>query len=544
MTWNGQLATSIQSAPFTNAVSLAPLSGTSAFIAPSRSTRSNVPAIVPRTRVQDKGLIQCSANLRDVVESCRLPQLKPNTPQKEPKDSAPPNSPTSRPLTGNERFYYDSAENRDGWGTSALCLRVKADAPDVAMIESALEQLLQKHTGLLAHIKPASHIFQQPQWILGDTPKKLPYTLTKTRHADAWQKELNQLITTKIDPSKEALVKFKLLYNPTEKTCDILLGFHHALMDGMGAWHLMQAFTQTCWSKNHENAPEQAPESTDGFFDREQKKLPDEITGGHQAAMHKAGASAFFDSVKNSIAKLNPAVSTEQTKDKADTATSIHYSRKLLAGSTVKSLITACRAHDTNINGALTALAINTSRDLFKSYWPGFTPIQYITPISLRNSMPDWPAEDLGVCIATSNQVQVIPSTGPKDFWKQAQDCKNNLHGAIASGSPAATFHLLDHLEVPFAPEPLAFAHMPKNYILVNNLGKLPTPATKGHYEYDALSWATHQGPESAIAQFYIASVGDKLSLTVQSNRLSKDQVDQLSNEMERQLNALITSNN
>lgn len=523
----------------------------------------------PYARTKNQHTLYCHTNLNNIFKTespPTEPQVTPiqqNNNDSQSKTLSTTKTNPSRPLTGNERFYYDAAENRNGWGNSALCLRVKAGVPDIQKIETALKKLTLQHSGLRARTQAGAHICEQPTWILDDTQKSLPYTLDDTHDDQAWQAELNTLITRKIDSANEALIQFKLLHNPETHTCDILLGFHHALMDGLSAWHLMHTFTQLCWSRQQNdtstdtstdtlsntaapndrqnaNTP-QTPEATDGFFQRDQKKLTDDVIGDHRTTMRKAGITAFFDSIKNKLSKPNPTFKQASSHAEIDTPKPIHYSRTVIPEETVTALINNARAHDTNLNGALTALAVDVSRELFKSHWPGFTPIQYVTPISLRHKMENWPVEDLGVCTATANQLRVIPSEGTHNFWKLAQTCKNNLHNAISSGMPAATFHVLEQLSAPLSPEPIAFAQMPKHFILINNLGKLTTPPTEQNIEYEAFSWATHQGDSSAIAQFYIASVGKTLSLTIQSNILSEKQVQLLSNTMQEKLHALFT---
>lgn len=476
--------------------------------------------------------------------------IAPYSPQIMNNPSTPPaNFQLSRPLSGNERFYYDSAEHRNGWGTSAMCLRIKADAPDIPDIKRALTCLQQRHIALRSHIEPGNTPWRSPQWIADDAPAALPYALEITEKSDAWKDTLNSLITTKVDPSKDALIRFALLYNPAEKTCDILLGFHHALMDGMSAWHLMQTFTQLCWNKNHQSCPPCAPPAgqENSFFDRSEKELH-ASNNNMQSALGKVVSSTFAHGLKNRFVKRNPEFThlpetdTETNPDRP--LESIKYARKILPPHVSEKFVEQCRAQDTNLTGAITAIALKLSKHLFQSKCFGYTPMQYVVPISLRKQIPKWPIEDLGVCITTSNHITILPPDPDDSLWEQAKNCKKHLHEAITSGTPAATFQLLEQLEAPLSPEPIVFSHMPKNYILINNLGKLTPPSTDENISYEALSWATNQGDESALAQFYIASVGDKLSLTIQSNQLTQNQVDQLAEKMEEQIHRLIIDPN
>jgi NRPS condensation-like uncharacterized protein len=399
--------------------------------------------------------------------------------------------------------------------------------------------LQNAHTGLQVALCPARFSWQSPTWQLLKAPPEITFDLAETVDEHAWQGALNTLTQATFEGAGDPLVRFKLIHNPATSTCDILLGFHHALMDGAGAWHLMQSFTRACWLKQHVSQPTCTPDpqAKIRFFQPENKTLSANEACSPQAAS-RVGLNTLADSFKNKL--THPSTHVSQAKDsKGDATAGLMFSRVTLASDTVTALLAKCRHEGANLNSAITALALTCSRQLFKSYWPGITPIQYLTPISLRQRIPNWRIEDLGVCVTTTNHLKLLKSDSPKDFWQHAKAYKDALHNTITSGTPEATFHLLENIKKPARKDNLIFAHMPKNYLLINNLGKLDTPETQNGFEYQALSWATHQEPNAAIVQFYVATIGGTLSLTVQSSRLSQVQVDVLSSEMKKQLLSL-----
>lgn len=450
--------------------------------------------------------------------------------------------PSRRPLTGNEQFYYHSAKHRDGWGMSALCLRVKAPLPSPDQIQEALACLQQSHVGLNVRIDEGQEPWQPPAWQHLNNSTALPFSITLANNDNTWQEALQQFIRTNLDPAQAPLVQFKFIWHPQARTCDILLGFHHALMDGASAWHLMQYFTQACWAQHHSAMPSCStkPDAMSCFFQPQNKTLPLEQACNLRAT-HEVALNTFIDSLKNGIAKVNSeALTIDETTSQQPKE--IQFSRITLTSDVVTKLTTQCRKQDTNLNGAITALALSASRKYFHSCWPGITPIQYLVPISFRKHIGNWPAEDLGVCVGSSNHLHMLKPPSQEDFWETARHCKAKIHSTIQSGVPETTFHLLENLQTPSRKDGLIFAQMPKHYILVNNLGKVPVPDAHNDFEYEALSWATHQEPNSPVVQYYFASLGDKLSLTVQSSQLTQKELESLAREIEANIKTLINS--
>jgi len=436
-----------------------------------------------------------------------------------------------RKLSPTEDFYYLAAKRQQGWGTSAICLRLRVSAPYPEHVSEALAYLKTTHEMLNYRIKEVKqHAFgvANAHWIIPQQTQDIPVDFQWSTSENDWKEALNQLVEEHQYLDQAPLIHFKLLYNQEQGTCDVLLGFHHALTDGAGAWHLMQAFTQMSWPTEHKTPPD-----CHGT-----QHLPKPIHPSQRNWQPDAKQIAtMIHRTLNNMLRLTATRLLSQTHTTPEpllpqTLPTLAFERRMLLPHDLKRLAQQSRQQGSSLHACITAAALKVSAPLFKPLGKTGTPIGYTVPVNLRERIHQWPTHELGVRVFAVNLLGFIPNGSKHDLWALAKECHQQLKSHLDSDSPQSNFLLMEHVLKTKINEKFIMDQIPKDQVLINNLGRILIPEKLERCSYEALSWATHMGENASLLRFYFASLDDTLSITVQSSQLPQHQIASIADDL------------
>ena len=215
--------------------------------------------------------------------------------------------------------------------------------------------------------------------------------------------------------------------------------------------------------------------------------------------------------------------------------------RTELSQQQTKALIKACKNNGTTVYGALTAASMFACDRVFPKSIDNKLLITMTNPISLRTRLnPTIDNESLGAYIA--NVQQHYWFNGKEDsFWAIARQCRDDLQEAFTHCEHEQMFSLMSAITQTERYSEYFISKLMPSLLIVNNLGRLEL--SHKVIDWQSYSWATHLDQSSAGVYVYSVTLNDKMTLTVQSDRITPTEIETISNAILEQVDAITQHN-
>ncbi len=341
-----------------------------------------------------------------------------------------------RALGGLERQFYQ--QNLVG-STNIVCALRFAGRLDSDQLQCALQKLLDLYPTL------NSVIIADPYIRFSSRSSMIcPYQETLT---DDWRAALEKDLHR---PYPDAQI---FLHHLVSETSTLLLGFNHAVVDGLSSLILARQLIDLYHGRTLTVTP-----SKGAVEDRFPKAFK--------------GVRGWWKAIRFifKLAKLGPALQIGSIEPTRSTG-SIGF--KL---STTRELNDFARARGSNFFALLSAVILQSVHEIYGTQ--SESSLSLNTPVSLRSSAKI-PSDEIGVFLAGHLALYSISPT--TDLWALARDCFDTLKQGVAEGRPMLLTLLARGSRKPKAPKIPTQHSTHRPTVSISNLGRIePYPTALG----------------------------------------------------------------
>lgn len=347
------------------------------------------------------------------------------------------------PLENLMRQVYD---HFDGEGATGFVVRISGEIND-DILRQSLSIVQNRHPKLRCRFSVNDK--GVPCFELIDTPQPIPLKLFES-NADhlRWQEVTQSTFYPPINTQVGPLVRASILKHARQGICDLIMGFHHAIVDGRSmlclAHDILSAYQSIYNQDSIENATP-LPLIT-GERIHISLKLPHRIR-------------TFLSLYRYiPLLRLKKWVKLPESSGQYIPL----WERTILSEYDTEILIKTCRFNRTTITGVMFAAGLMALKRLFKGDKHNIAcrcPVSLIVPSGYR-----FGSENIGCFV--SSFVDIFRVTARTDFWALARKANNDLKSYINSQGPIMAFNMSHHLK--FRPDRIP----PRDNLSIDNLGK------------------------------------------------------------------------
>ncbi|WP_414567299.1 condensation domain-containing protein [Nostoc sp. CCY 9925] len=283
-------------------------------------------------------------------------------------------------------------------------------------IKQALKLVQQRHPILQVYIVESDDGLYFQSGVITEIPLQFIYKQDENEAIEIAEKELHR----KFIKGKNPLCRLTLLYSyQHQNTCEIIITFHHAIVDGISCIHFIDDLLFHCQQIN--DGEDISKVESLPFLPPIENLINYNILSQNKIENHQ---------VTNEQPTLLPQLIIEHQASANERFTRMQP--RMLSQEKTKILIEKCKQEKTTVHGAICAAMLFTAAKFISIDKDKQVNLSYTFPVNLRKYCePEITDQNLGcfVCALGFNQL-VEQNTF---FWDLAREYKSKIHDALIS---------------------------------------------------------------------------------------------------------------
>jgi hypothetical protein len=400
----------------------------------------------------------------------------------------------ARPLVelgGSERIFAHLHEHFHGALTPACLVRVRGGILQQTPLERALAILQKRHPKLRARIvkgERARYFFEEM-----DEAPRIPMEIqTLGDDRDYWRLFIKQVNTLPFDTGKCPLMRVYVLNQHDGKSCDLILSWHHAIIDGPSAFTIVHELLTFY----------HAIVRGEGITPEPRTLVSEDLSRIHLG---------FFEQVKYAWRLIRS--QARRVCSLPMESTHVCVQQLIYSEDEVNEMIYECRRQQTTLFGVLCAALMiavaETVQELKgRSRLTVRGDFRLVAPVDLRPCLGHVEGEDLGCFIGTFRGDYPQPRCR-EELWPLARRCASEIAAYSKSRSGLRSLKFLETLT------PLIKSPPRRPTLAVNNLGVYRFAERYGPLRVEEFVWSANIDQFGPDVSLLAVTVQDRLNLLI-----------------------------